>query len=138
MRRGKTRTLGVIKHMARTLDEVLQSTSDVLFPADIGKRRVAIDSHDSDGDTPLHVMAWRNDLEAVELLISAGADVNAIGDMGETPLHVAISQENVAMARALLKAGARDDIRSEFGSTPREKAARQGETMAALFARDDT
>ena len=120
--------------MPRTLDEVLQSTSDVLFPADLGERRVAIDSHDSDGDTPLHVMAWRNDLEAVELLVGAGADVNAIGDMGETPLHVAISKENFEMVKALLKAGARDDIRSEFGSTPREKAIRQGESMAVLFA----
>src|SRR5688572_11029647 len=121
--------------MPRTLDEVLQSTSDVLFPADIGKRRVAIDSHDSDGDTPLHVMTWRNDLEAVDLLVSAGADVNAVGDMGETPLHVAISRQNLAIAKALLKAGARDGIRSEFGSTPREMAVRQGGAMAALFAR---
>jgi ankyrin repeat protein len=79
-------------------------------------------------------MAWRNDLEAVEILISAGANVNAIGDMGETPLHVAISNQNPEMVAALLRAGARDDIRSEFGSTPREKAARLGDVMAALFA----
>jgi ankyrin repeat protein len=123
--------------MPRTLDEVLQSTSDVLFPADLGERPVAIDSHGSDGDTPLHVMAWRNDLEAVEILIAAGADVNAVGDMGETPLHVAVRRGNVAMAEALLKAGARDDIRSEFESTPREKAVEMGGAMAELFRREN-
>jgi hypothetical protein len=46
------------KHRA-TLEEILASTSDVLFPAEIGEHTVAIDSTDSDGDTPLHIMVWR-------------------------------------------------------------------------------
>jgi len=132
--------LGVMA-MSRTLDEVLQSTSDVLFPADLGERPVAIDSHDTDGDTPLHVMAWRNDLEAVQLLVAAGANVNAVGDMGETPLHVAVRSGNVAMVEVLLGAGARDDVRSEFEfvSTPRELAAEAGGAMAKFFeGRHDT
>ncbi len=70
------------------LEDVLQSTSDSLFPADLGGRAVTIDSRGGDDDTPMHVMAWRNDLEGVEVLIRSGADVNATGDMGETPLHV--------------------------------------------------
>jgi ankyrin repeat protein len=119
--------------MPRTLEEVLQSTSDVLFPDELGERQVAIDTHGFEDDTPLHVMAWRNDLESVEVLIQAGADVNAVGDMGQTPLHVAISMDNPKMVVALLKAGARDDIRSELGSTPREDALARGGRMAALF-----
>lgn len=123
--------------MPRTLNGVLQSTSDVLFPAELGERPVAIDSRDSDGDTPLHVMTWQNDLEGVEILIAAGADVNAVGDMGETPLHVAVRVGNVVMAGALLRAGARDDISSRFESvsTPREKAIEVGGAMAELFER---
>jgi ankyrin repeat protein len=108
--------------MARTLAEILQSTSDVLFPQDLGNRAVSIDSCASDGDTPLHVMVWRSDVEGVEILLAAGANANAIGDMSETPLHVACRQHNAAIARLLLAAGARDDIRGEFGSTPREMA----------------
>ena len=119
--------------MPQTLQEVLQSTSDALFPAEIGERAVAIDSRDCDGDTPLHVVAWRDDVEAVEMLLRAGADVNAIGDMGETPLHVAISMDNPQMVAAMLKAGARDDIRSEFGETPREKALRRNGAIRRLF-----
>ncbi len=119
--------------MSRTLDEVLQSTLDVLYPGEIDGREVAIDSCGCDGDTPLHVMAWRNDVEAVELLLHAGANVNAAGDMGETPLHVAVSQDNPEMVAAMLKAGARGDIRSEFGDTPRERAMRRKGAVERLF-----
>jgi ankyrin repeat protein len=86
-------------------------------------------------------MAWRNDLEAVQILVAAGADVNAIGDMGETPLHVAVRSGNVAMVEVLLRAGARDDIRSEFEfvSTPRALAAEAGGAMGRVFeGRNDT
>jgi uncharacterized protein len=117
----------------RTLEEVLASVSDVLFPGDAGERLVTIDSRDLEGDTPLHVMAWRNDAEGVDILVRAGANVNAVGDMGQTPLHVAIAQGNAAMVAVLLRAGARDDIRSEFGDTPREAASACDRSIARLF-----
>ena len=78
-----------------TLEEILASTSDILYPAELGEKPVTINSTDCDGDTPLHVMVWRKDRYAVNLLIEAGADVNAAGDMTETPLHVAIGQEDL-------------------------------------------
>ena len=99
----------------RGLAEILESTSDVLFPAEFGRRPIELNTRGVDGDTPLHVMLWRCDTYAAELLIDAGIDVNAVGDMGETPLHVAIRRENARAVRALLQAGARSDIRSEFG-----------------------
>jgi ankyrin repeat protein len=118
----------------RSLQDLLQSLSDVMFPSD-PERRVAIDSVGYDGDTPLHVMAWRNDLESVRMLIAAGADVNAQGEMDETPLHVAIRQGNLPMISAMLEAGARDDIGSEFGETPRECALKKGGAVAGLFGK---
>jgi ankyrin repeat protein len=123
--------------MSRSPNEILQSVSDVMFPEDLGDRIVALDSVGCDGDTPLHVFAWRNDLEAVEILIAAGADVNAKGEMDETALHIAITQQNIPMIQALLKAGARDDIRCEFGDTPRERASEHGETFGRLFGKMD-
>lgn len=117
----------------RTLDEVLQSTSEVLFPADMGKRCVSVTSANCDGDTPLHVMAWRKDCEAIALLINADADINATGDMGETPLHIAIAQMDEASIQMLLDAGARTDIRSEFNETPLEKARAKGARVAKLL-----
>ena len=74
----------------RTLNEVLRSKSDNLFPAELGEAPVYIDSTDCDGDTPLHVLIWRGDTDGALLLIKHGAPINAIGDMGETPLHIAI------------------------------------------------
>jgi ankyrin repeat protein len=117
--------------MSRSLQEVLQSTSDTLFPAELGEAPVTLQSTDCDGDTPLHVLAWRGDTEGALLLIRNGADVNAVGDMGETPLHVALSQGNRLLVAALIAAGARTDIRSEFGQTPAERAKELGMELSA-------
>ena len=120
--------------MARSLQEIVQSVSDVImFPADLGERNVSVDSIGYDGDTPLHVLACRNDLEGVEILICAGADVNAQGEMDETPLHIAITQQNIPMIQVMLKAGARDDLRCEFGDTQQERAVAHGEAFESLF-----
>jgi ankyrin repeat protein len=119
----------------RTLAEVLKSTSDVLFPQGLGDAAVAIDSRDASGDTPLHVMAWRGDSHGTALLIEAGADVNAIGDMGEAPLHVAVRNESVGIVELLLRAGADPNIRSEFDETPLERARKGSMAMQDAFQR---
>lgn len=108
----------------QSLAEVLASCSDTLFPDGLGQAEVTVHSRDADGDTALHVLLWRGNDNWVRLLIDAGADVNAVGDMGETPLHIAIRQDNVAAVEALLRAGAKTGHRSEFGHTPHEMAER--------------
>jgi uncharacterized protein len=119
--RGTAWTLGSMKER-RSLEEILQSTSGVIFPAELGERPAAIDSSDACGDTPLHVMVWRSDRYAVKLLVESGADVNAIGDMSETPLHVAIRIGDLEIVEALLRGGAALDVRSEFNETPMQQA----------------
>jgi ankyrin repeat protein len=117
----------------RNLEEILQSVSDVLFPDEMGEREVFVNSRSIEDDTPLHVMAWRDDLYGVRALIEAGADVNATGDMGETALHIALRKENEEMVEMLMKAGANPDIRSEFGETVREKADEMGGVFRRLI-----
>ena len=117
----------------RSLEEILQSTSDALFPAQLGKKKVKVNSRDVEGDTPLHVMALRQDRHAVAVLIQAGAKVNAVGDMGETPLHVAVSRGDLVITESLLRAGANPDIRCEFGDTARERAIKAGGALAKLL-----
>ncbi|MES1195726.1 MAG: ankyrin repeat domain-containing protein [Steroidobacter sp.] len=119
----------------RSLQEILQSTSDVLFPAELGERVVTIDSCDVCGDTPLHVMVWRSDLYAVKWLLESGADVNAVGDMDETPLHVAIRKGSVDIIETLLSAGANTTIRSEFNQTSMEAAEAIGGEVYKLLKR---
>jgi len=107
-----------------------------MFPAE-PERCPTIVSVGYDGDSPLHVVAWRNNLEAVQVLIDAGANVNAQGEMDETPLHVAVRQRNVLMVAAMLDAGARPDIRSKFGDTPKELALQGDGSVAKLFKKSD-
>ncbi|MGH8029415.1 MAG: ankyrin repeat domain-containing protein [Arenimonas sp.] len=116
----------------RTLADVLQSTADVLFPDDAG-REVALDSRDADGDTPLHVLLWREDVDGARQLIAAGADVDAVGDLGETPLHVAVRRGLVDAVEMLLLRGANPDLACVFGDTARERALRHGGPCADCF-----
>ena len=115
-----------------SLEEILQSISVTLFPAEMGAARVHVCSRDVDGDTPLHVMAMRGDRYACQALVDAGADVDAVGDMGQTPLHIAITYDHIEIIDLLLRAGARTDIVSEFGETPLQKASNKGGEIARL------
>jgi len=117
----------------QSLDEILQSVSDFLYPDKMGKAKVEINSTDVCGDTPLHVLIARGNNYGIELLIDKGAKVNAIGDMGETPLHVAISYENIKAIELLLKIGADTNIKSEFNETAIEKAKTKGGQIAKLL-----
>jgi ankyrin repeat protein len=117
----------------RSVNEILMSLSDVMFPEDLGEHIVTIDSRSYDGDTPLHVLLWRGDVDGLKALILDGAEVDAIDSMGETPLHIAVSKELPDAIRALLAAGANPDIRSNFGRTAHDIAVTIGGTTAQLL-----
>jgi uncharacterized protein len=124
----------VKRHRAmRTFDEILQSTSEILFPGELVEPKVSLDSTSIEGDTPLHVLLWQKDMEGVLALIAAGADVNAVGDMNETPLHIAVRQNMPRAAEALLAAGANPLIKSAFGETARQEALKHGGNLARVF-----
>ena len=109
-----------------TLRDILQSTSDALFPAELGRREVFLDSRDTDGDMPLHVILRRKDARAAAILIEAGADVRAVGDLGLTPLHLAVRAGMTDIVTLLMQAGANPDARDAFGVSVRELAEQQG------------
>jgi len=60
----------------------------------------------------------RDPLEAMKLLIAAGADVNAKAPDGSTPLHQAVQESHVGMIRALVAAGAKLDAVNKDNLTP--------------------
>jgi ankyrin repeat protein len=77
-----------------------------------------LETLDWGNSTPLHLAAHYNKLEAAELLILRGANVNAKDRDGNTPLHNASLLANIEMCGLLLEKGAEVNARNEDGSTP--------------------
>jgi len=60
----------------------------------------------------------RDPLEALKLLLAAGADPNAKAPDGSTPLHQAVQEEQVPMIRVLAAAGGKLDAVNKDNLTP--------------------
>ena len=116
------------------LEDLLRSAAESFFPAEEEPPSITVATRSPEGDTSLHLFTWRDDAAAAKVLVQAGADVNAIGDMGETPLHVALRKGNEDLVVLFLDAGAKINIRSEFNETPQEAAMRIGGRLAEIFA----
>ncbi len=48
-----------------------------------------------DGDTPMHMVGYRANIESMMLLIKKGAKIDVINDQGKTPLHVLIEKTGI-------------------------------------------
>jgi ankyrin repeat protein len=93
--------------------------------------RVDVNTRQPDGATALHWAAHNDDQPAADLLIRAGANVNAANELGATPLWLAAAQGSAAMVAKLLDAGANPNVALEEGETPLMAAARTG-TLEAV------
>lgn len=104
---------------------------------------VSIHETDKNGVTPLHRAVRFRSLNAVEQLIAAGADVNAVDrKSGSTPLHRAVTNSGapatagktdvaVSIAQVLLSHGADSTIKNKKGKAPTDY--RMGAKMSAAF-----
>lgn len=70
------------------------------------------------GPPPFREPGSRDPLEALKLLLAAGANPNAKASDGSTPLHQAVQLQQVAMIRALAGAGAALDAVNKENQTP--------------------
>jgi ankyrin repeat protein len=82
--------------------------------------QLGVNTRDIFGDRPLHVVITWGDIDAVKLLISAGAQVDAPGEDGNTALHHALSMGHFNIARLLLGCGASQTIRNREGKLARD------------------
>jgi uncharacterized protein len=73
-------------------------------------------------DTLLHWAARTGAIDEIELLLSSGARVNAVGNLGNTPLHQAAMGGNSIWVQKLLQHGADQTLPNEFGQTLLELA----------------
>ena len=74
-------------------------------------------------------------IEAIELLLSAGAPINAAAKFGATALHLAAKHGMAEAAKVLLAHGADVHAANSKGAAPLHLAARHGHTEAAAGVR---
>jgi hypothetical protein len=67
--------------------------------------------------SPLHWAARTGRVKAAAMLLTAGADANAVNKDGETPLHEAVFQGKMAMTVLLLAKGAKVNALSQSNTT---------------------
>jgi ankyrin repeat protein len=106
-------------------------TSDVL--AAIDKDPSLLESHSSDGWTPLHLAAFFGWAELANALLDRGSQVDSrsTNSMKNTPLHAAAAGGNVQLVDLLLKRGAKPNATQEGGWTALHAAAQAGNRAMA-------
>jgi ankyrin repeat protein len=101
------------------------------------KQHADVDVRSHDGATALLWAAHWDDLETADLLIRAGANVNAANDLTMTPLSAACTNRNAVLVERLLDAGANPNTPIATGETPLMTCASTGsrDAVAMLIAR---
>ena len=82
-------------------------------------------------NTPLILAVLTSQHDAAALLLSRGANANAVEKEGERPLHLAADADDAAMIKLLVEHGAKLDTKTDKGQTPLAVArARKHENAA--------
>jgi ankyrin repeat protein len=102
-----------------SLEQLLLAISDPLV---LEERPIDVNEVGYDNDRPLHVAAVWGDVEAIEMLVAAGAEIDARGEFNFTALYHAVAQGYVGAARRLLELGASPHTQGDWGGTPEERA----------------
>jgi len=105
--------------VAGRLSEVMERIAD--NPA-------LLESHNSDGWTPLHLAAFFGHAELVDALLHRGALVDSLSTnaMKNTPLHAAAAGGHTRIVELLLKRGANSQATQHGGWTALHSAAQNG------------
>jgi ankyrin repeat protein len=106
---------------ATALFRATKSGDSGLVRALLNEHPDGVHLRDKEGSTPLHWAAWKGHPEIVEILVAAGADIqahNENGHWGTTPLHAAAHGNQRAAAEALIRLGADVNAEKTGGGTP--------------------
>ena len=89
-----------------------------------------VNATEPDGTTALHWAVHGDDREAVDVLIRAGANVNAVNRYGVAPISLATLNGSAPILESLLEAGANANAALEGGETALMTAGRTGKIDA--------
>lgn len=109
-------------HVAASLGDTARITAFLKQSPELANLR------DENGATMLHWAVDGNQKAVVELLLAAGAQVDARKRNGVTPLHVAVALNRSDLAQLLLDKGANVNAKDKLGRTPLALARRKGVT----------
>ncbi len=116
-----------------------ESLTDAAMGGDIEKVRslvaegADVNLAQGDGMTSLHWAAKKGNAEIAEVLIGAGADLEAVTRIGaHTPLHIAAEAGRGSVVELLAEAGANANATTTTGATPLHFAAASGSAEAVL------
>lgn len=84
----------------------------------------------------LHISAARGDVEACQLYLDCGGDLNAKDANGATALHLAAAGGHLAACRLLLDRGAAESERDDAGDTAIQRASRFAHFEVCMLLRD--
>lgn len=77
-----------------------------------------INARDNESRTPLHLAVENGSIVAVQILIDAGAKLDAGAKNGSTPLHEAINRNHILIAKKLINQGVNTEATDMEGRTP--------------------
>jgi ankyrin repeat protein len=107
-------------HNAAAVDDVVTIRRLVAEGADVNEQGAA------EGVRPLHVAAQYGHVDAVQVLVEIGADLEAPAVDGVRPLHMAAHQGHVSAVKTLVQLGADKEASTANGFTPLLTAACTG------------
>ncbi|XP_049776943.1 oxysterol-binding protein-related protein 1-like [Schistocerca cancellata] len=123
----------ILLYSSRHGDSVM--VQELLLARKDGKIRLDISckgkSKSNLGWTPLHLSTYFGHKDVVELLLTHGADINAVNDVGDTALHKAAFTGREDIVVLLLQNNAKVDVINGEGQTPRDLA--KNEDVAKLL-----
>ncbi|KAF2181530.1 ankyrin repeat protein, partial [Zopfia rhizophila CBS 207.26] len=79
---------------------------------------------DEGGRTPLSMATEKGHREVIQMLLSAGSNINNRDSLGQTPLHIAISVGHLEIAIKLISSRADINSPDQDGMTPLRLAFR--------------
>jgi uncharacterized protein len=115
------------RYPSLTLEEVLRRINE---DTDDFASSPAVTANDCGafGDYPLHKAAIWGDIEAAQVLLENGADINAAGEDGDTPLHRAVAGQHPKMVEFLISRGADVTVRNRYGNLASKSGSAPAQT----------